>query len=251
MSRRRSRWPSRPEFALRDSSPYDDSLELVPVPVLIVERVGGSDLESERADAATHEHVWEQLGRDLARLHAGVDPGCWPGPEGPGTHLVTDVSTDMAQLVEERTAEGWFSYVESAWIARWVAQLGPLTPALSAATHGDIQMSNVLARDGEYAALIDWGCAARKDPVVDFMPLPLAAVPAMLRGHREIAPLPDDDNAERRILLGRLHTLLAVLPRGAAPRMTWGERPIAWLTDLLRFFQQPPTRTWKALAPPA
>ena len=115
-----------------------------------------------------------------------------------------------------------------------------------------MQISNILVNTDSlrYEALIDWGCAARRDGVVDFMPMPFAAVPHLLAGHREIAALDDDDHTEQRILLGRLRTLLAILPRGAAPDMQWGERPIAWLVDLLRFFQHPPNDVWRALAPP-
>jgi hypothetical protein len=80
--------------------------------------------------------------------------------------------------------------------------------------------------------------------------MPLAAVPHLLAGYRQIAALDDDEHAELRILRGRLHALLSVLPRGAAPGMQWGERPTAWLVDLMRFFQHPPSDTWEALGPP-
>lgn len=229
----------------------DSSLDLVPVPILIVELVNGTDLESARSDPAALDDIWLELGRDLGRLHSVVRPDAWPGFAAPSATLVSEVATEPRELLEKRTEDGWFSYVEAAWLSNWLERLGPIEPAAVAATHGDIQMSNVLSHGGRYAALIDWGCSACKDPVVDFMPLPFTAVPALLRGHREVAPLPDDQNAEHRILLGRLHTLLAVLPRGATPRMTWGERPTAWLTDLLRFFQHPPGDVWRALAPPS
>jgi hypothetical protein len=80
--------------------------------------------------------------------------------------------------------------------------------------------------------------------------MPLAAVPHLVAGHRDVAPLPGDGSAESRLLWRRLQMLLAVLPRGAAPGTTWGERPIAWLIDLLPFFADPPER-WRSLAPPA
>jgi hypothetical protein len=83
------------------------------------------------------------------------------------------------------------------------------------------------------------------------MPMPFAAVPYLLIGYRQIAELDDDEHAELRILRGRLHTLLSVLPRGAAPGMQWGERPTAWLVDLMRFFQHPASDTWRALGPPS
>lgn len=129
----------------------------------------------------------------------------WPSPCEQDAPLVAEAPADVGKLLESRVAEGWFTYIEADWLTTWLDRLGPMAPAAAAATHGDIQMSNVLAADGDYTALLDWGCAAVKDPVVDFMPLPFAAVPAMLRGHREVAALPDDESAERRIVLGRLH----------------------------------------------
>ncbi len=96
--------------------------------------------------------------------------------------------------------------------------------------------------------MIDWGCARLDDPVADFLAMPIAAVPLLLAGHREIAPLPDDDHAEARIRWRRLQLLLAVRPRGAAPRISWGERPVEWLVDLLAFFIDPPDNpAWTAL----
>jgi Ser/Thr protein kinase RdoA (MazF antagonist) len=228
---------------------YDDSLEVVPFPVLIVERASGSDVEAHHGDPALLAHVWEELGRDLGRLHAAADPNRWPRRTTPGAPLVAEEPADVYQLLDRRVADGWFSYLEADWIRAWLTRLGPIGSADASAARGDVQMSNVFVADGEYSVLVDWGCAAVKDPVVDFIPLPFAAVPPMLRGHREIAALPDDDQAERRIVLGRVHTLLAVFPRGAAPGMTWGERPTAWLTDLFRFFQHPPSPLWEELAP--
>jgi aminoglycoside phosphotransferase (APT) family kinase protein len=224
---------------------FDDSEEVLPVPFVIVEHVAGRDLESLRADPAEVADVWREVGSDLGRLHAGVDVAAWPGG---ASNAETDI--DVAALIDQRVDEGWLSYVEARWLGAWVERVGgPGRTRHPTATHGDVQMSNVLVGDdGRYLALLDWGCAATRDPVVDFMPMPMVAVPFLLEGHRAVAPLPDDDDAERRILLGRLQTLLAVMPRGAAPGMTWGERPTAWLADVLRFFADPPPR-WRDLSP--
>ena len=228
---------------------FDSSLDLVPVPFLIVDWVDGVDLETSRSDPAATDDIWTEVGRDLALLHDRVRPRDWPR----GATPVPTTAADAEASLRQRVDDGWFSYIEGTWFDAWLARLaaGVGEPSERRATHGDVQMSNVLMSSGagRYTALLDWGCASAKDPVIDFMPMPFAAVPALLRGHREVAPLPDDDTAERRILLYRLRTLLGVLPRGPAPDMTWGERPTAWLIDLLRFFQSPPTEVWRELAP--
>jgi hygromycin-B 7''-O-kinase len=227
---------------------YDDTCAELPVPYLITEFVAGDAVEPAWSDPRTLTKVWRDLGRDLARLHTLVAPEAWP--RGDVTRV--DVVHECHEMLDARVAEGWISALEADWLRRWIDDLGSgLDEWARSATHGDVQMSNVLVHpDGSYAALLDWGCAAAKDPVVDFMPLPLALVPGMLSGHREVARLPDDANAERRILLIRLRTWLRVLPRGGAPGMTWGERRGAWIADLLHFFVEPPNGTWRELGPP-
>lgn len=225
---------------------YDTSLDLVPVPFLIVEQVDGQDIESSRVDLTTIDAVWVEVGRDLARLHQSVPLDAWPSKSGPPTDVPGE------ELLGQRVNDGWFTYAEAAWIGPWLKRLDDRCGAGAAtrATHSDPQMSNIIiSAGGQYQALIDWGCASIDDPVVDFRPMPLAAVPALLRGYRQIAPLPDDENAEARILRSRIRTLLWLLPRGATPDMAWGERPVSWLADLLRFFQAPPDDKWRDLGP--
>lgn len=236
---------------------FDDRCDLLPVPYLIVERAPGVDVETQRVDPSAFTGLWIELGRDLARLHASVEVADWP--TGADAAEEVEVLTSRAarlpeldELVEARVEDGWLSYLEGRWLTAWVARLGSHDPSAAAvATHGDVQMSNILAdpATGDYQALLDWGCAARRDAVADFAPMPFAVVPLLLQGHRQIAPLHDDATAERRILRARLRTLLSVLPRGATPGMSWGERPTAWLIDLFRFFGHPPDDTWRALAP--
>jgi aminoglycoside phosphotransferase (APT) family kinase protein len=232
---------------------------LLPVPYLIVEQVTGNDVEAVGVRPDLLPDVWSDVGRDLARLHSSVDPDCWPGqPATSGTattsNLISTAPADAETLVRQRVDDGWLSALEGQWFADWLVHLDQYVhvPIRTVATHSDVQLSNVLIDPTThgYRALLDWGCAARRDAVVDFMPMPFAAVPHLLAGHRQVAPLDDDDHAEARILLGRIHTVLAVLPRGAAPKLQWGERPTAWLVDLLRFFQHPANDTWRALSPP-
>jgi aminoglycoside phosphotransferase (APT) family kinase protein len=229
---------------------FDDTCELLPVPYLIVERIPGEALGTLDLEPGATPDVWRELGRDLARLHRGVPAGGLAGsPAEPERQL-----PDLRPLVDQRVADGWFAEPEARWLRTWLAQLAPVAtqPVRQRFTHADVQTTNLMVSpDGHtYRALIDWGCAHWDDPVVDFLAMPFAAVPFILKGHRDLVPLDDDASAEERILWRRLQLLLEILPRGAAPGLSWGERPTAWLVDLFRFFLSPPPGRWRALAPP-
>jgi len=117
--------------------------------------------------------------------------------------------------------------------------------------HLDVQATNVMVCEQalEYCALLDWGCAGWGDAAYDFFGLPLRAVPFLLEGHRAVTPLDDDESAEARIVWRHVQFALAVLPRGAAPGLAWGERPLAWLLEVLRFFLEFPGLRWQDLRP--
>src|SRR5262249_19074523 len=83
----------------------------------------------------------------------------------------------------------------------------------------------------------------------DFAGVPSRAVPFMLAGHREIAPLDADQTAEARIVWRHLQLALWSLPRGAVPSRSWAERPLAMLLEVLRFFADPPDERWRELGP--
>jgi aminoglycoside phosphotransferase (APT) family kinase protein len=226
---------------------FDEAGDILPVPYLIVERVPGVNLESLLAEPEDVPNVWRALGRDLARLHLGVDSGA-PADRPPGWG---DGLADPRLLLAERVSDGWFSPLEARWLLRWLERLAPLatTPVADRFCHADVQMANLLVDPitHEYLALIDWGCAHWVDPAFDFLGTPLRVVPLILAGYRDVAPRPDV--SEARILWSRLQLLLSVLPRGAAKDCSWGERPVAWLVDLLRFFMEQSDDAWQAVAP--
>jgi aminoglycoside phosphotransferase (APT) family kinase protein len=228
---------------------FDDKQDILPVPYLVVERVHGVNLESLSLEPEDVPHVWRALGRDLARLHSGVAPGKLSDlPPGWGDGLA-----DPRLLVEDRVADGWLSPFEARWLLRWLERLAPLAtgPGPKRFCHGDVQMANLLVdpRSREYLALIQWGCAQWIDPTFDFLAMPLRAVPLLLAGYREVGGNGAADVTEARILWRRLQLLLSTLPRGAAKDCSWGERPIAWLVDLLRFFLEVPDEGWRSIAP--
>jgi hypothetical protein len=85
---------------------------------------------------------------------------------------------------------------------------------------------------------------ALNDAAFDFFGLPLRAVPFVLGGHRSVAPVDGDEGAEARILWRHLWFALRILPRGAAPGMSWGGRPLAWLLEVFRLFQETDDPRW-------
>jgi aminoglycoside phosphotransferase (APT) family kinase protein len=228
----------------------DESLEILPVPYLVVERLQGQDYESLGWQPAAHPTIWRDLGRDLARLHSGTPPASLPSSPVHGHE-----PRDPRHLVEECAEDGWISVLEAAWLLRWLDHLASMGADRGVAcfAHGDVQMANVLVDVAaqRYLGLIDWGCSYRAPASRDFGALPMAAVVEALAGHREMAGRDADGPFEAGIVWRKLQLILSVLPRGAAPGLSWGERPTAWLVDLLGFFTEVKDDEWRSAAPVA
>ena len=235
----------------------DDSLDLLPVPYALYERVHAETLgllDREPAEAA---HAWHELGRDLGRLHAATPPAPWDERPGAKAHAQRPRKTPHELVDEEASPEGSISSIEARWLQAWFDRLAPLAERgkdtrVARLLHADTQPTNVMV-DGttlEYRALIDWGDARWDDVAVDFVGPPLRAVPHMLAGHREVMPLDDDDTAEARILWTQLRFAVSVLWRGKASGYSWGERPIPRLIEIMRFFNGPIPNRWTELRPP-
>lgn len=80
--------------------------------------------------------------------------------------------------------------------------------------------------------------------------VPLAAVPPMLDGHAEVAGQAGTSFVAE-IVLARVRLIANALPSGAVPGCTWGERPVAWLTDLLLTLATAADPRLRAVLPPA
>lgn len=221
---------------------FDDSLEILPVPYATYERLAGTPFELLGRDVRAAPAVWRELGRDLGRLHAGAARAGSAGDLSEGAPM-----RDPRDLVERRAGEGWFTAMEAGWLLRWFERLAPaaLEPVPRRLVHADTQPTNVMvvAPDRsapDYEALIDWGCAHWGGDAVDFACAPLGAVPFLLEGQREIAPLAADESAEACVLWRNWQIALDTLPRGAVPGFSWGENPTARVIDTLRFFAAQP-----------
>ena len=62
-----------------------------------------------------------------------------------------------------------------------------------------------------------------------------------------VAPLPEDETAEARILWRHLQISLYLLGRAPQPGLSWAERPAAMLLEIMRFFLGSPGRPWTDL----
>ncbi len=220
---------------------FDDRRDLIAVPYSIFEWADGDNFEYLDLDPDGVAEVWRDVGRDLARLHS-VDEA--------GALRAADPLPDPRSLADDRASDGWFTVTEARWLTKWLDHIAAVMPASVPARllHQDTQATNVIVRghDHEYAALIDWGCAALGDEAYDFT-MPMRAVPHVLAGHREIAPLDADETAEARILWRRLQMILLILPRGATPGLSWVEHPIAQLLELMRFLFDTEDARWREL----
>ena len=224
---------------------FDDSLELLPVPYAIYERVHGDTLGLLDLGPDDTPEVWLEVGRDLAALHEGVSE------DGSADGLETEPLPDPRPMPDELASAGYFTSQEARWLSGWLELLAPfaLAPAPRRFRHGDLQTTNVMVHDGssEYLALIDWGACGWGDPAHDFAGIPLRAVPFMLTGYRQITPLSEGETAEARIVWRHLQIALYLLGRPPQPKLSWAERPAAMLLEVMRFFLGSPGKPWTDL----
>lgn len=224
---------------------FDDSLDLLPVPYTVYERVRGETLGLLPQDPAKTPEVWRELGHDLALLHSGVRK------DGPAAGLEMDEMPDPRPWPDELAEEGYFTATEARWLTGWMEHLAPaaLAPVPGRFLHGDSQATNVMVREGtlEYLAVLDWGSSGWGDPAWDFAGVPLRVVPSMLEGYRAAAPT--DHDVEARILWRHLQLSLYLLRRDPQPGRSWAERPLGMLLDVMRFLLDSPGPEWSKWTP--
>ena len=214
---------------------FDDTLDVLPVPFSIVRRIRRAEpLDRHRAGETT----WRAVGREIALVHQVRDADAVPVPL---RSFRQSPEVDPRPWVDELRARVVLTDRDARWLRDLLDALAPhvLTDVPLTLCHGDINAANVMVdtRDGRFRALIDWAGAGWLDPVWDLAGVPFAAVPSLLAGHREVAPLPLDDTAEARVCWCQVQTRL--FTARAAPIGDLGPhidqvRRFAQAADLLR-----------------
>ncbi|HEY0601681.1 MAG TPA: phosphotransferase [Herpetosiphonaceae bacterium] len=222
----------------------DDACDLLPVPYAVYERLDAIPLSSLAPPLAPPPATWYALGQDLARLHTRVTAETIAGRQAAPLG-----NPDPRPWLDELAQKHQAAEADVALLASWLRRLWPLTLASrdTVFCHGDVNAGNILVdRDTlAYRALIDWGGSGWHDPAWDFAPVTLAAVPGMLEGYRSLAELPNDAQAEGRILAYHLQLALWGLcfqppePRLASERLARLRAGVAvfvsrvrWIADL-------------------
>lgn len=224
---------------------FDDSLELLPVPYSLYERVHGENLERLALEPEATKAAYLALGRDLARLHEGVPK------QGTVASLEPETLPRPDLWPTELEAQGYLGAQEARWLSDWMERLrkqAATSPSPLVFRHGDVQASNVMvAADRSYLALLDWGGCGWGEAAHDFAGVPLGAVPLMLEGYQEVRLLPEDGSFEARIVLRQLHLALFLLRRSPQPGRSWAERPLGMMLDLLHGLGKSKSQRFKDL----
>jgi aminoglycoside phosphotransferase (APT) family kinase protein len=166
---------------------FDDSRTLVDRPFSLWERVHGEPLGLLRLGPNQLSEAWRQVGRQLYRLHDRVR--VCPDPQGyldtPGREM------DLHAFLNRLAESGRLDAATAEEVARLISELAPHVASSGDVrfVHNDIHDMNVLCSPaGELLALIDWGDAGWGDPTLDFVAIPLAAIPYARQGYESEAP---------------------------------------------------------------
>lgn len=198
---------------------FDDSRDIVPVPFAVFRRVEGAEsLHRLARDPDSVREAWEEVGRQLARVHGVREEA--DGPLELRTFRQTP-DLDPRPWVEELRSTGSMDEADARWLRTLLDELAPsaLDDVPLTLCHGDVNAANVLVdeRSHRFEALIDWSGAGWLDPAWDFAGVSLDTVPFMLAGHRSVASLPMDHTAEARICWCQVQTRLFGVRKQASP----------------------------------
>lgn len=176
----------------------DSSCTLLDRPYTIYERARGVLLGSIDADPQGFERVYEELGREVAKIFS-IEV-----PEGDVPKLHPHEPWDMADTVKRTVDAGHLSGAELTRIERLAARLERPEPDSFGFIHADIHPWNLFVDPdtGSLTGIIDWGDASWSDPAIEFASMPLVAIPAMFRGFRQAGGRVDEDLVARSLRRG-------------------------------------------------
>ena len=229
---------------------FDDSRDLLDVAYTVYERVPGTSFAFSSSVDASSAGVLRSLGRELAILHQHVEE-C-PDPDGWLDQPGRDDNPEA--FLEALRAGGYSSDDLHAWLRSLILLLEPAVQGARSYRrflHDDASPANVMVDRGSFVALIDWGDAGWGDPALEFRALPTRAVPAVLAGYREVAPLDGDETAEARILYDHVLAACYYATRPVnSESQNWGRPPVGRFGELLAFATEQPEEwaRWVACA---
>ena len=178
-------------FAAGLKTPRLIASNLHPHPYSIWQRIHGETLGLIQLDHAQSQHLWRQVGQQLALLHDRVKT-C---PD-PNRYLDTpahepDLAEDLEQWIEatQPTPD------EVADLKQRIHQLKPHLANQPAPCflHNDLHSNNIMCTPtGELLAILDWGDAGWGDPTLDFAAIPFPYLAAALEGYGDPTRLGPD-----------------------------------------------------------
>jgi hygromycin-B 7''-O-kinase len=151
----------------------------LPVPLVVSRFLPGQPLPR----AERHTAVWQEVGRDLARLHRATPEQVDVGLRTFAQHDEVDPRRLTRALVETGRLDDALARRALRLLDRLVDQVLPDDrPVLC---HGDVHTENVLVDHGHYSGLLDFAGAGWLDSAWDFATVPVPAVPSVVAGYRE------------------------------------------------------------------
>lgn len=226
---------------------FDDTLELLPTPFGVFDRAAGQTLGLLDSPLSSTGIVWREVGRNVARLHAGIDDN--------GAVAELPVASVESANPEDLDIAGYFTRAEANWFTIWLERLDNLSGSSQARrfVHADLQATNIIVsrHPGEdaasFVALLDWGASGWGDAAADLAGVPTRALPCVVDGYNEVAGM--DDCLAARVMACHVRATLASAMRRPKPGQSWAERPLSRLVDLFRFGLEQQVGAWRLLAP--
>ncbi|WBQ04644.1 phosphotransferase family protein [Kribbella sp. CA-293567] len=212
---------------------FDTTRGLVDAPYMVLERVHGTDLVE---GATPPSGFWQELGRQLTLLHkVAQQPTGVPADDGGG---------DPRPTVDGLATKGYLDLGTARWLLgvfdHLATYVDPGRPPVL--LHGDVGQQNLMLRDNQLQAIIDWGDAAWGPPGMEFAKLTLEQVAATLSGYS------GREGLEASALWFHLSWGLSGLTKGPQPgQRHWTAPPGSRLLGVLRFYASSPPEPWPEL----